>query len=149
MAINWGTKIFLLYTGFVLLICTLVWMSVHSRVDLVSEDYYEQEVGFQKKLNAQTATVQLAQKPVMSVTTQALLIFFPQEFRGKQIQADLRLYNPANAALDKAFTALPAEEGKLEISREGLPFAAYTLQLSWQCEGKAYYQEYPLNLIAP
>jgi hypothetical protein len=148
MAINWGTKIFMLYTGFVLFICTLVWKSMHTNVDLVSEDYYEQEVTFQRKLNAQTATMQLSQKPVIITTLQAILIFFPREFHNKQIKADVHLYDPANAALDKAFVALQAEQDKLEISRKNIPAASYTVQLSWQCEGRKYYQEFPLNLAA-
>ena len=146
MSINWGAKIFLLYTGFVLLMGTLVWKSVHTKFDLVTEDYYQQEIGFQKRLNAQNATAALAQRPVMSVTPEAIMIFFPQDFSGKAVKADLQLYNPANAALDKTFSNLQAEAGRLSIARKDLPAAQYTGKLTWQCEGKTYYQEAPLNL---
>ena len=146
MAINWGTKIFLLYSAFVLLIGTLVWKSMHTAVDLVSEDYYQQEVGFQQRLNAQAATMQLSQKPVVSTTPSAILIFFPQEFAGRKVQAEVRLYNAANASLDKAFAAVEVAEGRLEISRKAVPAVNYIAKLSWQCAGKKYYQEAPLNL---
>lgn len=146
MTINWGTKIFLLYSGFVLLIGVLVWKSTHTKIDLVTEDYYAQELTFQKKLDAESATAALASKPVMSVTPEAIMIFFPQDFAGKPIQADLQLYNPANAALDKNFTNLNAADGKLDIERKDLPAAKYIGKLSWKCEGKTYYQEAPLNL---
>ena len=148
MAISWSTRIFFLYTGFILLIGTLVWKTTQSKVELVSEDYYEQEVGFQKKLDAQTATAALVQKPVVSVTDRSLLIFFPQEFAGKEIGAELKLYNNANSALDKVFGGLSAEGGNLEISREHLRPMRYTVQLAWRCEGKSYYQEFPLTLSA-
>jgi hypothetical protein len=146
MAINWGAKIVLFYTGFVLLIGVLVWKSTHTRVDLVTEDYYAQEISFQKKLDAEQATAGLPQKPVMSVTPETIMIFFPQEFSGKVIQADLQLYNPANSALDKTFTKLQVGNGKLNIDRKGLPAAHYTGKLTWTCDGKTYYQEAPLNL---
>ena len=146
MAISWGTKIFFLYTGFILLIGTLVWKSTQSKVELVSEDYYEQEVGFQKRLDAQSATAALSQKPVVSVTEKSLLIFFPQEFSGKEILAEVKLYHRANSALDKLFSGLSANHGTLEISREKLPLTRYTMQIAWQCDGKSYYQEFPINL---
>jgi hypothetical protein len=146
MTINWGTKIFLLYAGFVLLIGVLVWKSTHTKIDLVTEDYYAQELTFQKKLDAENATAGLANKPVMTVMPEAIMIFFPQEFAGKAIQADLQLYNPANAALDKTFTGIQATEGKLKIERKDLPAARYIGKLNWKCEGKTYYQEAPLNL---
>jgi hypothetical protein len=146
MSINWGAKIFLLYTGFVVLMGTLVWKSMHTKFDLVTEDYYQQEIGFQKKLDAKTATTSLAQKPVISVTEESIMVFFPQDFSGKAIKADLQLYNPANAALDKSFINLQAEAGKLTIARKDLPAARYTGKLTWQCEGKTYYQEAPVNL---
>src|ERR1043165_4473851 len=146
MTINWGTKIFLLYTGFVILIGTLVWKSVHTKFDLVTEDYYAQEISFQQRLDAQNATAGLTQKPVISATPEAIMVFFPQEFTGKAIQADLQLYNPANAALDKTFTNLQATDGKLRIERKNLPAAHYTGKLIWKCDGKSYYQEAPLSL---
>ena len=146
LSFNWGKKILFLYLGFMLLIGTLVWKSTHVAISLVSEDYYEQEVGFQKKLDAQAATAALHLKPVMSVTPEAIMVFFPQDFSAKAIQANLQLYNPANAALDKIFTNQQAVDGKLWIERKGLPAAHYTGKLTWKCEGKTYYQEAPLNL---
>lgn len=146
MSFNWGKKILFLYLGFVALIVTLVWKSSQVKLNLVSEDYYEQEVSFQKRLDAQAATATLDMKPVMSVTPEAIMIFFPPNFSGKAIKADLQLYNPAGSALDKSFANLQAEDGKLRIDRKGLPAAHYTGKLTWKCDGKTYYQEAPLNL---
>ncbi len=146
MAISWGTRIIMLYAGFVLLIGTLIWKCTQTKFDLVSEDYYEQELVFQQKLNAKTASAALSQKPVVSITDKSLLIFFPQEFAGREISADVKLYSPSNAALDKAYVGLQAKDGRLELERSQLVAADYSLQLSWGCEGQAFYQEFPVNL---
>jgi hypothetical protein len=146
MSINWGTRIIILYSGFILLIGTLVWKSTQTKFDLVSEDYYAQEVGYQKKLDARAATAELVEKPVISVTPEAILLFFPQSFSGKHISAELQLYNAANAALDKKLDKLEAKEGRITIKRKGLPAVLYTGKLSWECEGRTFYQEAPLNL---
>jgi hypothetical protein len=85
----------------------------------------------------------------VGVTEQALLVFFPQEFGGRQIKADVKLYSPANADMDRAFTGLTANAGRLEIPRSKLRHARYVMQLSWECAGNDYYQEFPLNLLNP
>ena len=49
---NFGGKIVILYLSFVGLILTLVFMSYGQKVELVSTDYYAQEINFQQKINA-------------------------------------------------------------------------------------------------
>ena len=50
---NWGHRIIILYVGFVLLIGTMVYLSSRENVDLVSSDYYDQEIKFQSKMEAE------------------------------------------------------------------------------------------------
>lgn len=146
MALNWGTRILFLYLGFVALIGVLVWKSMQTKVNLVTEDYYAQELSFQKKLDAENATAALAQKPVLSVTDESVLIFFPQEFAGRPIEAKLHCYYAPDGAMDMEFDHLEVSHGRLSIPREGLPALKYTAKLSWRCAGKNFYQETPLNL---
>ena len=49
---DFGGKIIILYLSFVGLILTLVFMSYGQKVELVSADYYAQEINFQQKINA-------------------------------------------------------------------------------------------------
>ncbi len=49
---NFGSKITVLYLSFVGLILTLVFMCFGQKVELVSKDYYAQELKFQDKIDA-------------------------------------------------------------------------------------------------
>ena len=49
---NWGTKITLVYVGFVMLIVSLVFISATNKSELVAADYYEQELKFQDRIDA-------------------------------------------------------------------------------------------------
>jgi hypothetical protein len=51
MHISWGIKIAMLYCGFVALIIIMVSMAMNQKIDLVSKDYYEQELNYQKKID--------------------------------------------------------------------------------------------------
>jgi len=149
MAINWGTRIVLLYLGFIALIGFLVWKSTHTKVNLVTEDYYAQELVFQKRLDAQNATAALVQKPQITTTADTIIIRFPEAFSTKEIEASLQLYYVPDAALDKHFDKLHTSNGTLSIPRASLPASKYTAKLNWSCDGQQYYQETPLLFIAP
>ena len=49
---NWGKGIIIVMSSFVIFILTLVFILMSTRVDLTSEDYYKQEINFQKEINA-------------------------------------------------------------------------------------------------
>jgi len=49
---SWGKKITILYIGFVLLIVSMVTISASHKIELVSKDYYAQELDYQQKINA-------------------------------------------------------------------------------------------------
>jgi hypothetical protein len=146
MALNWGTRILFLYVGFVALMGVLVWKSMHTQVNLVTEDYYAQELSFQHKLDAENATAALTQRPVISATPDAVLVFFPHEFSALPVEAKLHFYYAPDGAMDKEFDRLATSSGRLSIPRNALPALRYTAKLSWQCAGRNYYQETPLNL---
>ncbi|MBW7914094.1 MAG: FixH family protein [Taibaiella sp.] len=52
MKFGWGSRIALLYGGFVVLIAALVTGSMRQDFDLVADDYYQQEIAYQNVLDA-------------------------------------------------------------------------------------------------
>ena len=50
--LNWGTRITVLYLGFVALIVFLVAGSMRQSFDLVSPDYYQKELEYQSVIEA-------------------------------------------------------------------------------------------------
>jgi hypothetical protein len=143
--ISWGTRIVFLYVGFISLIVTLVVSATRMDFDLVSKDYYQQEIGFQKHLDATEATATLSQPLAVTANAANVVVLFPFEFFGKAIDANLRFYSPINDTHDREFK-MHANDGKIFIDRAKLDKTAYTLQVSWNAGGKDYYQELPLNL---
>ena len=113
--------------------------------DLVSKDYYQQEIVFQKRLDATSANNALSQPLSVTANATNVVILFPPEFVGGAIKADVRFYSPINDTYDRGFS-LQATDGKLFIERAKLDKTSYTVQISWNATGKDYYQEVPLNL---
>ena len=62
---NWGWKITLVYSLFVVGILTLVFKARSEKVDLVATDYYAQELAFGKRIEAQRNAGELSERPVI------------------------------------------------------------------------------------
>ena len=51
MKMNWGLRIIILYSGFVIFMLGLVYKCTQQKFDLVAKDYYAQELAYQKVID--------------------------------------------------------------------------------------------------
>lgn len=145
MRISWGYKIALLYCSFVALMVVLVVKSMHQKIDLVSKDYYAEELAFQKQIDAGKNQSALSTAASVHADAQNVVIEFPPEFKNENINGKVHFYAPANADFDKDFPIV-ASNNTVSIARDLLQQARYTMKLSWEADGRKYYQETDLNL---
>ena len=125
----------------------LVVGSMRQDFDLVSKDYYAQELAYQNTIDASKNQAALSAPVIIKAGAADVVVRFPAEFKEKIVKADLHFYSPVKAELDKNFT-LTTENGYLNISRAALHNTNYKLRLSWESEGNKYFQETGLNLTA-
>ena len=86
MKIGWGTKIAILYGGFVLFMTTLVIASSHQHFDLVSKDYYDAEIAYQKVIDAGKNQSALSTPLAIHADAHTVIIDFPDEFKNRAYQ---------------------------------------------------------------
>ena len=77
---NWGLRIIILYLSFVALIVTLVSLCMGRKVELVSKDYYKQELEYQGKIDAIKNEGALNSSPEIIMDQKNLYITFTPEF---------------------------------------------------------------------
>jgi hypothetical protein len=138
---SWGVKITMLYAGFVLFIATMVSMSISQKVDLVSEDYYEQELLFQDKINLFDRTQALSNQLSWQVQKDKLTLDFPAQFRGKQTSGKVFFFRPSDAVLDKSMKIQADTLTTKSISIKTLKKGLYKIQINWEVENIQYYNE--------
>lgn len=103
MKVNWGTAIVLAIIGFMAFIMFFVIkMSTNDEYDhdLVVEDYYQQELEFQKDINKESNAKNLETNVTWTKTNEGVLISFPPELDYKKINGKVFLYRPSNKQLD-------------------------------------------------
>jgi len=141
MKFNWGTKIAILYLGFVALILTLVFKSMAQKVDLVSDDYYEQEIKFQDQLNGLKNTGELKGNFMISAKEQSVKIEIPEGLRDQQLIGKVKFYRPSDNALDVEFPLSVSKEGEQVINSSKFKRGSYKIQFKFKANNKDYYYE--------
>jgi len=145
MHINWGAKIAILYISFVALIVTLVVSSMHQKFDLVSNDYYNQEIAYQHVIDASKNQAALSAPISLLKHDNDVTITFPPDFKGANITGTIQFYSPVDASLDRKFDIATANNS-MAINSKELRKTNYKVKISWLANGKNYYQETALNL---
>lgn len=145
MKIGWGWKIMILYGGFMAMIITLVTASSHQKIDLVSKDYYKDEIAYQDVLNASKNQAQLATNPDIHANSSEVVIEFPADVAKQVLKGNVNFYAAVNKEWDKNF-AINVAGNKMVIPRSALHDIVYQLKISYTADGKQYYYETRLDL---
>jgi hypothetical protein len=138
MKFNWGYKIAAVYLVFVAGIMYLVVQSSRQQVDLVTPDYYAQELKYQDRIDESQRADALSEQLQFSVENSVLSIKFPSEFAGKSITGTVLLYCPANKDNDIS-RSITVSDGRMNITLPEKNKGAHELQVSWEVGSVKYY----------
>ena len=145
MKLSWGWKIGILYGGFVVGMVGLVIASNRQHFDLVSKDYYEAELGYQKVIDAGKNQSALSRPLSIHADGKDVVIEFPVEFNNKALSGSVQFYSPVNSEWDRKFD-VKSTGNSMTVSRAALQNTRYTIKISWVADGKSYYQESEIYL---
>jgi hypothetical protein len=140
MKISWGYKIIFIYAAFVLGILTMVFLSAKENRDLVSENYYAEEIAYQKLIDQSSKTAALSAPVELIESANQLIIQLPKEFYGWQTKGDWTLYYAADKARDIAGNINTAN-GKYTIAIPREATGQYLFKMHWKVDNKEYYFE--------
>lgn len=127
---SWGYRILSFYIVFIAGIGVLVIKSVSQNQDLVSTDYYEQELKFQEKIDAVNRANSLSSPVHHEVKNSEILITLPPEMKSLPVYAQVVLYCTADKSRDVRRN-YQVKDGRilfpLTTSNRGL----HELKISW------------------
>ena len=135
---NWGWKITAVYVTFVIGMLTLVFKASSKRVELVTKDYYAQELAYSKRLEAQRNMLNLSSTPSITIMDNTLMIELPTECTNVK-NYHIQLYCPANSANDRIIEG--STSGGMAVPLHEIPKGVYVVKLSFTIEQKEYFFE--------
>ncbi len=143
---SWGLKIGILYGSFVGMIVFLVFRTAHENIDLVSEDYYQQELEFQDRIDQSLATGKLGANPEVRITADAIEIIFPDSVAQQGIAGRALFYRASDATKDVAIELQTNDAGVQLVDISQFTIGNYQLKLTWMSDGHPYYYEKQLYI---
>jgi len=140
MKINWGTAIVLAFIAFIsFILFFVVRMSMDNRAnhDLVTEEYYKAELGYQDEIDAENNAKDNLVQLNIKKTPKGLLVQFPKSLDFKNIKGKVSLYRPSNKHLDFDLD-LNLSKTHLLIPDKRLLDGRWDIKVLWQYNDEEY-----------
>ena len=145
----WPYAIILTFILFISGTIGLVVMASSQRVDLVSNNYYEQELKYQGQIN-RAAHAQALSAPVhisYDRSSHQIAIVLPPEHANHAVIGRIQLYRPSEASLDREFK-LQVDHGSQTLDGSTLRPGLWKVHLSWTVDQEEFGSDQQLIIPA-
>ena len=144
----WPYAIIAAFVLFACFIGIMVQQALRTDVELVSPDYYKQELAYQKRMEsvARTAALPAPVQVTYRPATQRLTLELPPALAAQGVVGTLHFFRPSNQKLDFQLPFAPAgTPARQELSTGQLQPGYWRLRVDFTAGGQQYYLE--KNLI--
>lgn len=142
---SWGNKLIIVFMVFAALMATLVYKATQAKFELVSKDYYQDELRYQDKIDG-AANAALEAPISIQVNDEIISIEFPDAQKNANITGEAWFYCSVDATKDKRFVLSVDSTGIQRIERKGLQKGDYQVKISYEINQKKYYVAQQLHL---
>lgn len=141
MKINWGWKLLIAYSIFAVATLGMMFFMTTVNHDKVIDNYYEEELNYQDKINMIKRTNVLPEKPSINLDSSYVKISLPNYLRDKKISGTILFYRPNSKAMDINLPFVPDTNGVQVIPTTNLAKGKWKIELAWQFADIKYFQD--------
>jgi hypothetical protein len=111
------------------------------KVELVTDNYYDEELKYQSHINKVALTDSLHARPEWQVNGDKIAMMFPENGGNENIKGNIHFYCPSDEKrdFDLPFTATPQRH--VSISSTRLRHGTYKMQIDWRQGKSDFYTE--------
>lgn len=142
---NWGTKLGIMASIYVIGVLIFVGFSTTQKINLVSKDYYPTGVKHQEKIDKIKNAQQLEIPVTIDQVGENIEIKFPSEMKSG-IEGSIIVYRPADYDLDLKYKLAVNDSGIHTLQTNQLLQGRYTIKLDWVHNNIPYYKEEAIYL---
>ncbi len=146
MKFTWGTGIAITLIAFVLTMSFAVYKVMTQDFDLVTSDYYEQELVYQDKIDQKENALALGEPAKMKLTEGGLVLSLPAVLKGKYGHLELQMYCVNNEDLDFMLTKERWQVEDLTLKHQNIGSGKWIAKLTFKGEEKTFYFEPEIHL---
>ena len=133
---KWITVSFVLFAAF---IATLVVICVREDVNLISRDYYQQELKHSEKMERQQNYLNLPQKPDIRFASGEVSLSLP--FYSDITSGSIQIQRPSDARLDQTFQFQTPAASEVQFQLRQWQPGLYRVSVTFTMNGKEYHTE--------
>ena len=139
----WPLGILLAFALFILGTAGLIVLASSQRSDLVSDNYYEQEIKYQTRIDSLDRARKLGSSASVAyeARNRCIVISLPGEHASRPVTGQVLLYRPSAAGLDRQFKLEPGANGTQRLEVGDLPGGLWKVLITWRVEGQEYFLE--------
>lgn len=137
---NWGNKLILVFILFAVMMSVLVYKSINTHYDLVSKDYYKDELRYQDKIDGMDNAAKVSDV-VVTQDAENVIVNFPKELNKSKTKGEAWFYCATDDMKDKKIPLEIDTSGKQFFPKKELSKTNYILKLSWKIDTLNYFAE--------
>lgn len=141
---TWGHGLVIALGTFMLFILSLIFIFTRGwqNAEMVSDNYYEDELVYQQVIDAKNNADALNEKPKYAQNANGIQIQFPKSITIDKQEVDFHLFRTDDAKLDVEKELKADGAGRIHIPNQILFPGSYTLKINWSTDGKPYQVDY-------
>jgi hypothetical protein len=137
---NWGTGIVIAMAAFMVFILSFVYKTLAVEKyehQLVSEDYYKDELHYQQEIDKLNNAAKLTQNIVLHNSNDGITIQFPQNMDYTEISGKILFQRLSNEKLDFN-EEIKLDGSSLLIPKDKLVAGKWVVRIEWNHKGETY-----------
>jgi len=115
-------------------------------VDLVSHDYYRDELAYQQVIDATKKANALSRKPILQQQAQTITLRLPAEMKNTPVKGSVFFYCPSDKTKDRSLPLTPDNDAFQAIDAHYLLPGHYTVKIRWGSRGQYYFNEQAFDI---
>ena len=144
---SWGYKLLFVFIAFAGLMSYMVYRCIMTPVDLVTSEYYRDELVFQKVIDGSEKANALSSKVLLQEQGGHITVQLPGEMKNEQINGSLLFYCPSDAAKDRKLVLQVDATAKQQLDVKNFLPGNYLVKIQWENKKNHYYTEQPFRIL--
>ena len=143
---TWGHGIVVALGSFIIIILSLIWYftSTWKNSELITDNYYEEELAYQNVIDAKNKAINLKELPVYHQNDSGISVTFPSEINNSNSKFRIDLHRAEDQKLD-IIREMELDQGNsIFIPAKVLAKGNYVLRVMWKKDNEEYQLDYDL-----
>ena len=116
-------------------------IAVTHREDLVSDNYYEQELQFQNQIDATARAQKSGAVIACDSAKSAVVITLPAAQLAQKLSGTIEFYRPSSLKLDRELPLAPRADGTQTLNVSQFAAGLWQVRVRWNAGGQDYFLE--------